>query len=86
MSVLEVAGTGSQARAALAETERLRGLDPDPDWQAFAVLARTHEELSAVRAFMVDTYSPLPTSKPGSTRKLLARAGWANAYLGRVPA
>ena len=73
VSVLEVARAGSQARAALAEIERLRGLDPDPDWQAFAVLARTHEELSAVRAFMeangVPTRWALPRKKlPPLTR------------------
>ena len=50
VSVLEVAGAGSQARAALAEIERLRGLDPDPDWHAFAVLGNSHDELSTVRA------------------------------------
>ena len=73
VSVLEVAGAGSSARAALAEIERLRGLDPDPDWQAFAVLATTHGELSAVRAFMeasgVPTRWALPRKKlPPLTR------------------
>ena len=52
VSVLEVAGGASQARAVLAEVERLRGLDPSPDWQAFAVLARWRAELSPVRAFL----------------------------------
>ena len=52
VSVLEVAGAASQARGLLAEIERLRGLDPDPDWQAFAVLGRWRSELSPVRAFL----------------------------------
>ena len=73
VSVLEVAGAGSQARAALAEIERLRGLDPDPDWQAFAVLARTHEELSAVRAFMEANGVPTRWALPRKKRPPLTR-------------
>ena len=39
-------------RVVLAEIERLRGLDPKPDWHDFAILGRTHEELATVRALL----------------------------------
>lgn len=68
VSVIEVSGAGAQARAVIAEIERLRVLDLAPDWQAFAVLARTHEELSTVRAFLED--AGMPTRWALSRKKL----------------
>ena len=52
VAVLDVADAFDEPYAVLAEIERLRGLDPRPDWQDFAVLAWTHEELAAVRAVL----------------------------------
>ena len=78
VSVLEVADARSQAAAVLAEIERLRVLDPNPDWQTFAVLAKTHEELSPVRAYLeaggVPTrWVPRPNQPGGSRKKLMPR-------------
>ena len=50
VSLLEVEGGEAQAAVVLAEVERLRKLDPTPDWQNFAILSRTHDQLDAVRA------------------------------------
>ena len=52
VSLLEVESGGAQAAAALAEVERLRSLDQTPDWHDFAILSRTHDQLSAVRALL----------------------------------
>ena len=52
VSLLEVEDRSAQSVTVLAEIERLRGLDPEPDWQEFAILCRTHEELAAVRALL----------------------------------
>ena len=52
VSLLEVEDGSAQAVAVLAEIERLRGLDPKPDWHEFAILGRTHEELATVRALL----------------------------------
>ena len=48
--LLDVEDAGAQADSVLAEIERLRGLAKMPDWQDFAVLARTHRQVDAVRA------------------------------------
>ena len=52
VSLLQVEDRSAQAAAVLAEIERLRGLDPKPDWHEFAILGRTHEELATVRALL----------------------------------
>ncbi len=52
VSVLDVRSAIEEPRAALAEIERLRGLDPKPDWQNFAVLAWRRSELDAARAVL----------------------------------
>ena len=52
VSLVEVEDASAQAVAVLAEIERLRGLDPKPDWQELAILARTHEQLATVRALL----------------------------------
>ena len=52
VSLLQVEDRIAQAAAVLAEIERLRGLDPKPDWHEFAILGRTHEELATVRALL----------------------------------
>ncbi len=69
VSVLEVAGAASQARALLAEIERLRGLDPDPDWQAFAVLGRWRSELSPVPSWRRAGYRPAGRCRESSCRR-----------------
>jgi ATP-dependent DNA helicase RecQ len=40
-----------QAQLAMAEIDRLRGLDPSADWSDFALLARTHASLEPMRAY-----------------------------------
>ena len=40
------------------------------------------EQLHRVHLSIVDTYSPLPTRKPGTDGNLLARAGGPNGYSG----
>ena len=52
VSLFEVEDGVAQASAVLAEIERLRGLAPKPDWHDFAILARTREQLAAVRALL----------------------------------
>ncbi|MDE0456676.1 MAG: RecQ family ATP-dependent DNA helicase [Chromatiales bacterium] len=52
VSLLDVEDGVAQASAVLAEIERLRRLDPSPDWHDFAILGRTHEELATVRALL----------------------------------
>ena len=52
VSLLEVEDSVAQASAVLAEIERLRGLDPKPDWHDFAILGRTHEELATARTLL----------------------------------
>ena len=52
VSLLDVEDEVAQASAVLAEIERLRRLDPSPDWHDFAILGRTHEELATVRALL----------------------------------
>ena len=68
VSLLEVEDAGAQARAVLAEVERLRKLDPVPDWHDFAILARTHDQLAMVRALLersgVPTRRALPDGLP----------------------
>ena len=50
--LLDVDDAGAQAVAVLAEFERLRGLDEAPDWHDFAILARTHKQVSTARAVL----------------------------------
>lgn len=52
VSLLKVEGGEEQAATVLAEVERLRRLDPRPDWHNFAILSRTHGQLAAVRALL----------------------------------
>ncbi|MDE0519133.1 MAG: ATP-dependent helicase, partial [Candidatus Dadabacteria bacterium] len=52
VSLLKVEGGEAQTAAVLAEIERLRRLDPEPDWYNFAVLSRTHDQLASVRALL----------------------------------
>ena len=52
VSLLKVEGGEAQVAAVLAEVERLRRLDPAPDWHNFAILSRTHGQLAAVRALL----------------------------------
>ncbi len=81
VSVLQVADAATQAAAVLAEIERLRGLDPDPDWQDFAVLGRSHAEFGVVRALLESKGVPVrralrsgmpPLSRIRELRRLLA--------------
>jgi len=65
VSLLEVEDRGAEAGAVLAEVERLRALDPAPDWQDFAILARTHDELAAVRALLERNGVPIRRSLRG---------------------
>ncbi len=50
--LLDVRDARSEAVGVLAEIERLRGLDENPDWGDFAVLGRTHRQLAGVRAYL----------------------------------
>ena len=50
--LLDVDDARAQAAAVLAEIERLRGLDATPDWHDFAILARTHRQVSTARAVL----------------------------------
>ena len=73
VSVLDVADAFDEPYAALAEIERLRGLDPAPDWQDFAVLAWRHEELAAARAVLEDAGVPIRRALPSGSLPALAR-------------
>ena len=64
VSLLEVEDSDAQARSVVAELERLRGLDPSPDWQKFAILGRTHDELVAVRALLERSGIPIRRALP----------------------
>ena len=50
--LLEVEDPRTEAARVLAQIERLRNLAPAPDWHDFAVLARTHRQVSVLRAFL----------------------------------
>ena len=50
--LLDVRDARSEAVGVLAEIERLRGLDENPDWGDFAVLGRTHRQLAGARAYL----------------------------------
>lgn len=52
VQLLEVANARGEAERALAQIERLRALDSVRDWRDFAVLARTHRQVSVIRAFL----------------------------------
>ena len=52
VSLIEVADSSMEARETLAEIKRLRGLDPSLDWQDFAILAPTHDQLATVRTVL----------------------------------
>ena len=73
VSVLEVANAFDEPYAVLAEVERLRGLDPRPDWQDFAVLAWTHEEVAAVRAVLDGAGLPTRWALPRRSLPALTR-------------
>ena len=64
VSLIEVEDGDAQARSVVAELERLRGLDPTPDWQQFAILGRTHDELVAVRALLEPAGVPIRRALP----------------------
>ena len=64
VSALEVRDARDEPYAVLAEIERLRGLDPKPDWQDFAVLAFGHEELAAVRFALESASVPIRWALP----------------------
>ena len=64
VSLLEVEDSGAQARSVVAELERLRGLDPAPDWQKFAILGRTHDEIATVRALLEQSGVPIRRALP----------------------
>ena len=64
VSLLEVEDGDAQARSVVAELERLRGLDPAPDWQKFAILGRTHDELVAVRVLLDPAGVPIRRALP----------------------
>jgi ATP-dependent DNA helicase RecQ len=50
VQAMQVRGLDEEIAAAVAEIERLRTLDPTPDWGAFGVIASRHSELEAMRA------------------------------------
>ena len=70
---------GSQASGGAGGNRATAGTRPGyPDWQAFAVLANTHQELSPVRACLeaggVPTrWVPRPNQPSGSRKKLMPR-------------
>lgn len=64
VSLLEVEDGDAQAQSIVAELERLRGLDPAPDWQRFAILGRTHDELVALRALLEPSGVPIRRALP----------------------
>ena len=64
VSLIEVEDSDAQARSAMAEVERLRGIDPTPDWQKFAILGRTHDELVGVRALLEPSGVPIRRAVP----------------------
>lgn len=69
VSRIEVEGTGVPATA-LGEIERLRKLDPDSDWQQFAVLAWSHAQLAPVRALLEKEGVPVRRSIPDGLPRL----------------
>ena len=73
ISVLEVRNAFDEPYAVLAEIERLRGLDPKPDWQDFAVLAWRHEELAPVRAVLESAEIRARWALPAGNLPALAR-------------
>ena len=73
VTVLDVADAFDEPYAVLAEIERLRGLDPNPDWHDFAVLAWTHEELAAVRAILEGADVPTRWAFPRRSLPALTR-------------
>ena len=88
VSVLEVSDAFDEPYAVLAEIERLRGVDPKPDWQDFAVLAWTHEELAAVRAVLERAEVPTRWALPRRSLPALTRIREFSrllAFLGERP-
>ena len=69
VSLLDVEDGVAQASAVLAEIERLRGLDPNPDWHDFAILGRTHEGLATVRALLERQSVPVRRALPRARRR-----------------
>jgi len=81
VSLLKVGSGAAQAAVVLAEIERLRSRDSTPDrWLDFAILSRTHDQLSAVRALLEREGVPvgralqggLPLRRIREFRRLLA--------------
>ncbi len=52
------------AQATLAEIERLRKLDPESEWQQFAVLAWSHTQLAPIRGLLEKKGVPVRRSVP----------------------
>ena len=73
VSVLDVRSAFDEPYAVLAEIERLRGLDPKPDWQDFAVLAWRHQELAAVRVVLESAGVPTRWALPRRSLPALTR-------------
>ena len=73
VSVLDVRNAFEEPYAVLAEIERLRGLDPKPDWQDFAVLAWRHDELAPVRAVLEGAQVPIRRALPRGSLPALTR-------------
>lgn len=71
--VLDIRDAADQAASVLAEIERLRGLDANPDWHDFAVLAWTHGELAQTRAALEDAGVPCRWALPRKSLPPLAR-------------
>ncbi len=60
VQILQVADRKSQAKAMVAQLERLRKCEPALTWSDCAVLARTHEDLATIRAAL--EYSGIPVA------------------------
>lgn len=59
VQIMEVAEPARQAGALYHELMRLRSLDPDLQWSQVAVLGRTHDSLTPVRALLEEENVPL---------------------------
>jgi len=60
VQVLEVADRYSQAKALVAQLEKLKKCNPALNWSDCAVLSRTHEELAPIRAAL--EYAGIPVA------------------------
>ncbi len=57
--IVTVEDAARQAACVKSEIERLAALDPEAEWRDFAVLSRTREALSAVRAVLEEAGYPI---------------------------